>query len=185
MNLTGGQFKGIRLEIPPNTRPTLSKVRQSVFNMLCQFDFQNKTFLDMFSGSGIMGLEALSRGYKVLALEINSKNLQIIKKNYEKVKIKPNLILKNALSYKTDSKFEIIYLDPPWSLDYTPIIKKASTLLDNKGIIVVEHDNERQIDTQDIIKKNNLNLEIIKQKKYGRSLIDILSFRTEKELNIL
>ena len=80
MNLTGGQFKGIKIDIPNNARPTLSKVRQSIFNMLNQFEFENKSFLDMFSGSGLMSLEAISRGYNVLSIEINPKNVEIIKK---------------------------------------------------------------------------------------------------------
>ena len=65
MNLTGGQFKGLKIEVPNNTKPTLSKVRESVFNILFQYDLKEKKFLDLFAGSAIMGLEALSRGFIV------------------------------------------------------------------------------------------------------------------------
>lgn len=173
MNLTGGQFKGLKIDIPQNTRPTLSKTRQGVFNMLNRFEYNS--FFDMFSGSGLMGLEALSRGYSVMGLEINPKNFEIIKKNYKKINKNPNILLKNALNYKTDLKFDIVYLDPPWDFNYEPVIKKAKEILSINGVIVVEYDKERNIDIQKIIDDNNLNLKIIKSKKYGRSLVVILS----------
>ncbi len=185
MNLTGGQFKGIKIEVPKSARPTLNKVRQSVFNILVQYELKNKTFLDMFSGSGLMALEAYSRGFNVLALEIDKKTVEIIKKNYKKLTpaanqnndINPdfNILQKNALNFKTDKKFEIIYLDPPWSKDYSLIIKKAAEFLDENGIIIIESDNQRNIELEKIIKDNNLNLKIIKSKKYGRCLLDFLS----------
>ena len=129
MNLTGGQFKGLKIDIPQNARPTLSKTRQGVFNILNQFEYNS--FFDMFSGSGLMGLEALSRGYSVMGLELNPKNLEIIKKNYKKINKNPNILLKNALNYKTDLKFDIVYLDPPWDFDYEPVIKKAKEIRGN------------------------------------------------------
>ena len=141
--------------------------------MLNQFEYNS--FFDMFSGSGLMGLEALSRGYSVMGLEINPKNLEVIKKNYKKINKNPNILLKNALNYKTDLKFDIVYLDPPWDFDYEPVIKKAKEILSINGVIVVEYDKERNIDIQKIIDDNNLNLKIIKSKKYGRSLVVILS----------
>ena len=174
MYLTGGQFKGRKINIPKDARPTLSKVRESVFNMLQQFDLQDNTFLDMFAGSAVMGLEAISRGYEVFELEINPKTAMVIKKNYEKIKQKPNIIITDSLKYKTDNKFSVIYIDPPWQTNYEPIIKKAHSLLAQNGIIIVEYDNKSQIDISKIIFDLNINLEIIKSKKYGRCLIAIL-----------
>ncbi len=173
MYLTGGQYKGHKIETAKSARPTLSKNRESIFNILTQFSNYGDSFLDMFAGSAIMGLEALSRGYKVKELEINRKSAQIIKKNYEKLHLKPDLTICNALQY-IENKFDIIYLDPPWNYDYIPIIKKAAELLNPKGIIIVEHTNNQNI--EEIIKKENLNLEIVKSKKYGRCYIDFLSF---------
>ena len=76
MIVTGGSYKGMKIISPDEniTRPTLSKVRQGVFNTLFSMigDFDNKTFLDLFGGSGIMGLEALSRGFsEVVVCEKN------------------------------------------------------------------------------------------------------------------
>ena len=84
MIITGGKYKGRKVCAPDEkiTRPTLSKVRQGVFNTLFSIlgDFQGKTFLDLFGGSGVMGLEALSRGFEeVTVFEKNFKVAQILK----------------------------------------------------------------------------------------------------------
>lgn len=180
MYLTGGQFKGHKIEVPKNTKPTLSKVRESIFNMLQQFTFENNTFLDLFAGSGIMGLEAASRGYNSTELEISPTTAGVIKKNYEKIKQKPNITITDSLKYKTEKKFDIIYLDPPWDFDYGPVIKKAYTLLSKEGIIIVEYDKQKELNLEEIILKQNLNLKILKSKKYGRCLICIISRKCEE-----
>ena len=85
MNISGGKFKGQRVIAPDEriTRPTLSKVRMGLFNTLFSIlgDFDNLSFLDVYSGSGIMGLEAISRGFKtVTSFELNKKSALILKK---------------------------------------------------------------------------------------------------------
>ena len=173
MYLTGGQYKGHKIEVPQNTKPTLSKVRESIFNMLIQFELDGNRFLDMFAGSAIMGLEALSRGYSVKEIELNPKTAQIIKKNYEKINKKPDMTVCNALNFKSE-KFDIIYIDPPWNNDYSPIIIKAYELLNQNGIIIIEYDKQNDISINEILKTTQIPLNIIKSKKYGRCLIDIL-----------
>ncbi len=164
MYLTGGQFKGYKIETPKGARPTLSKVRESIFNMLDNIE-HGQTFLDMFAGSALMGLEALSRGYIVKEIELDRKTCEIIKKNYQKTGIKPDLTIGNALNYK-ERKFDIIYIDPPWNKNYKPIIVKALELLEDYGLLIVEHDN--------IIDFGEFPLLELKSKKYGRCLINIL-----------
>lgn len=176
MYLTGGQYKGSKIEIPKNARPTLSKVRESVFNILMPYYKNGNSFLDMFAGSGIMGLEALSRGYKVTEIEINPKTAKLIKKNYSKIKQEPNLIITDALNFKTNQKFDVIYIDPPWQENYEPIIQKATELISNKGIIVIEYDNIHKTNFTDVLAKNNSMLNILKSKKYGRVCLELLSF---------
>ena len=85
MIITGGKYKGRKILAPDEkiTRPTLSKVRQGVFNTLFSMigEFEEKSFLDLFGGSGIMGLEALSRGFEnVVVYEKNPKVAQVLKK---------------------------------------------------------------------------------------------------------
>ncbi len=172
MYLTGGQYKGRKIEVPANVKPTLSKVRQGVFNMLNQYEYS--TFLDMFAGSGLMGLEAVSRGYKVKEIELSAKNASIIKKNYQNISLKADITIANALNYKDDMKYDVIYIDPPWDMDYENIIKKAQNLLENDGILVIEFDENRHIDIQNILENINSPLNVLKAKKYGRCLISLI-----------
>ena len=165
MYLTAGQYKGIKIEVPKNVRPTLSKTRQGVFNMLFSIN-AGDSFLDMFAGSALMGLEALSRGYKVKEIEISKEAAEIIKKNYSKINVKPDLIVGDALKYNSE-KFDIVYIDPPWQNDYDSIINHAINLLKSDGVIVIEHEKELTISDK---------LKIIKSKKYGRSRITLVCF---------
>ncbi len=172
MYLTGGQYKGRKIEVPTNVKPTLSKVRQGVFNMLNQYEYNS--FLDMFAGSGLMGLEAVSRGYKVKEIELSAKNANIIKKNYQNIGLFADITIANALQYKDSAKYDIIYIDPPWDMDYEKIIKKAQDMLENDGIIVIEFDEQRHIDIQNILNNINSPLNVVKAKKYGRCLISLV-----------
>lgn len=174
MYLTGGQYKGHKIEVPKNVKPTLSKVRESVFNILMQYDLSDNKFLNMFSGSGIMGLEAISRGYDVKELEINSKTAQIIKGNYKKLKLTPNISVCDSLKYKTNDKYDVIYIDPPWDLDYSPIILKASELVSANGVILIEYDEKKNINIQTVLDELNIDINLVKSKKYGRCLIAVL-----------
>ena len=122
MIITGGKYKGRKIQAPDEkiTRPTLSKVRQGVFNTLFSLigEFENKTFLDVFGGSGIMGIEALSRDFKeVLVFEKNPKVAQVLKKNYSTLGLHPELKIGDSLKLleKLDRNFDVIYIDPPYN----------------------------------------------------------------------
>ncbi len=167
MIITAGKFKGRKITAPNEniTRPTLSKVRMSVFNTLQSLvEFQGRSFLDMFAGSGIMGLEALSRGFaNVTAIEKNPKAANIIKSNFKKFENPPKLIIADSLKTKLTQKFDVIYIDPP----YFAGIYEASlnAIKDNAvGIVILEHVTE--VDFQ--------GFEAIKQKKYGDKFITFL-----------
>lgn len=100
MNITGGKYNSLNIETAKfdNVKPTLSKVRQAVFNSLAtQGDFE--TFCDLFAGSGIMTFEAISRGFEVTSVEIDKKTAIFIKKNAEKHKIPINLINYDGIKF--------------------------------------------------------------------------------------
>ena len=167
MIITAGIYKGRKIESPDekNTRPTLSKVRMGVFNTLYSIigDFEGKSFLDVFGGSGIMGLEALSRGFsRVKVFEKNPKVAQILKKNYQTVGLKPDLTIGDStkLILKTDEIFDVVYIDPPYmSGIYEDILSKV------KGnIIIVEHSETIEFD----------GYEVLKQKNYGGKIVSFL-----------
>ena len=144
MIITAGKFKGRKITAPSEkiTRPTLSKVRMSVFNILYSIlgDFSEKSFLDVFGGSGIMGLEAISRGfYLVDVYEINKKSAQIIKENYIKLGLTPNLTIGDSIKLlkSTDKKYDVIYVDPPYESGiYEKILQNIKT-----GIVIAEHNS--------------------------------------------
>jgi 16S rRNA (guanine(966)-N(2))-methyltransferase RsmD len=168
MIITGGKYKGRKILAPDKeiTRPTLSKVRMGVFNTLFSIigDFDELSFLDVFGGSGIMGLEALSRGFNdVLVFEKNPKAAQIIKKNYTSLGLKPNLIIGDSLKLlkKIDKNYDVIYIDPPY---LSGIYDDTLNLLPPHSVVVVEH-------SEDISYKD---FSLIKEKNYGGKRISFL-----------
>ena len=132
MIITAGKYKGRKLITPDEniTRPTLSKVRMALFNTLqSMINFEDATFLDMFAGSGIMGLEALSRGFKsVTAIEKNPKVFKILKDNYNLIGETQNLIFGDSLKVVPDTFFDVVYIDPPY---FAEIYEQAFSVLKN------------------------------------------------------
>ena len=169
MIITAGKFKGRKIKAPDEniTRPTLSKVRMSVFNTLQSIiDFEGKSFLDMYAGSGIMGLEAISRGFKnATAIEKNNKVCSIIKANFKNFYQSPKLIIGDSIKIieKSDENFDVIYIDPPY---FSGIYEKSLEAVKSKvnEIIILEHVTD--IKFQDYT--------VIKQKKYGDKFITFL-----------
>lgn len=169
MIITGGKFKGRKIQAPDEkiTRPTLSKVRQGVFNTLFSLigEFEGKSFLDLFGGSGIMGLEALSRGFKnACVFEKNLKIAQVLKKNYLSLSLEPDLKIGDSLKLleKLDKNFDVIYIDPPYySGVYEEVFAKLSRLEMNDTIIIAEHSEPLTI----------VGFSLIKEKNYGGKLV--------------
>ena len=167
MIITAGIYKGRKIDSPDEkiTRPTLSKVRMGVFNTLYSIigNFEGKTFLDVFGGSGIMGLEALSRGFdRVKVFEKNPKVAQILKKNYQTVGLKPDLTIGDStkLVAKLDETYDVVYIDPPYmSGIYGDILSKVKG-----GIIIAEHSEAIEFD----------GYEVLKQKNYGGKMVSFL-----------
>ncbi len=171
MNITAGKYKGQKIIAPDEniTRPTLSKVRMSVFNTLqSMVDFESSSFLDMFSGSGVMGLEALSRGFsRVVMIEKNKKVFGIIKSNLKKFEngndIKVLLGDSIKMCSKFSKKFDIVYIDPPYfSGVYESSLEAAKSVC--SGIIILEH----------VVDVNFDGFNVLKQKKYGNKFITFL-----------
>jgi 16S rRNA (guanine(966)-N(2))-methyltransferase RsmD len=122
LKITGGLFKGRKLYFPPPTiRPTQNIVRQAVFN-ICQQHISDASFLDVFSGSGIMGIEAISRGANFVAfIDNNFQAISCIKKNISALNMQnktlPLLSDVSCLKKKLKSlSFDIVYIDPPYDL---------------------------------------------------------------------
>lgn len=183
MRIIGGTAKGTKLyTLEGNiTRPTLDRVKESLFNIL-QNEIRESIFLDLFSGSGAIGLEAASRGAKkVLLCDKEKKAIQIIQKNIEKTHLgsKVELYNKDFKTFlKTDlkEKIDIIYLDPPYETNYIfealEILLKQNNLKEDT-LIIIETDNEPKI----LKGLQKMNLEIKDIRKYGRASILFLNYK--------
>lgn len=175
MHITGGKFNSRKLISPKgdNVRPTLSKTRSAIFDTLHSLmDFEGKVFLDLFAGSGIMGLEAVSRGFeKSIAIEKDKKTFFTIKANYELLGLKPTVFWGDSIKkiVELNEKFDVIYIDPPYNANfYEPALAVIlnNNLLNNGGLIVLEHPVSLSI--------NMDKFNIIKQKKYSDKVITYL-----------
>ena len=169
MRIISGKYKGKKLDgfDINGTRPTMDRVKESIFGII-QNDIKNSVFLDLFAGSGSVGIEALSNGAKECYFVDNSKEaLKILNKNLEGVS--GGYIINN--DYKnflktTNNKFDIIFLDPPYKANLINkciniIIEKE--LLNDNGLIICEYETEHIDDVY----------ELIREKKYGSKSIKI------------
>lgn len=157
-----------------STRPTLDRVKESLFNII-QNDIEDTTVLDLFAGSGTIGIEFLSRRAKqVYFCDKSSKAVAMIEKNLEKTKLKEKAIVYNkdyidCINTVKNIKFDIIFLDPPYKEEFAlDAIEKISNLqlLKDDGIIIIETDEpERDINR---INNMNINYKIYDLRKYGR-----------------
>ena len=170
MIITGGKYKGQKITAPDEkiTRPTLSKVRMAVFNTLqSMIDFKEKNFLDMYAGSGIMGLEALSRGFNELtSIEMNKSVYKILKNNLDKYRLGKNIeiILADSIKYtkSTDKIFDVVYIDPPY---FSGIYEQSLNSVKNKAkLVILEH----------VTDVDFTEYEIIKQKRYGNKIVSFI-----------
>ena len=181
MRVISGKYKGKKLigfDID-GTRPTMDRVKESLFAMI-QNKIKNSIVLDLFAGSGSIGIEALSNGAKeCYFIDNNIELINIIKKNTNGIKDEVKIIngdYRNALELLRDSsiKFDIIFLDPPYKLnlinDSINRILKYN-LLNENGIIVCEYEKEKVF---------NDNLNLIKEKSYGSKNISIYSVKNVK-----
>ena len=183
MRIISGKARGTKLYTLDGTatRPTLDRVKESLFNII-QNDIEDSTVLDLFSGSGAIGLEFLSRGAKRAVLCDNSKDaIKIIKQNVQKTHFEEkaevyNMEFTKLVERLQNQKFDIIYIDPPYATDFIKIsLEKIIEyeLVNENTKIIVETDDETRILNQ--IEK--MNVEITDKRKYGRATIIFLKYR--------
>ncbi len=176
MKVNAGIYKHrvIKVTNLETTRETSDKVRQAIFNLIGQF-FHGGKALDLFAGSGSMGIEALSRGIEFVVFnDINKDALRIVKDNIESLKISDQVRLMNY-NYKEclerlDTKFDLIFLDPPYAMkDIEEIINNIikNNLLNDDGLIICEM-------AKDTIYKETNELYLLKERTYGIKKVIIL-----------
>jgi len=153
--IIGGSLRGSKLPFKENRsiRPTEGKTKETLFNWLLN-DLEGKTCLDMFAGTGSLGIEALSRGAKkVVFVEKQKKLADALKANLKRLKVYSSSQVLNANAFSIDFdnlpyKFDILFIDPPFrenliqrSLDFV----KSSNLLTPKALIYLECETELEL----------------------------------------
>jgi len=174
MRVISGKYKGRKINgfDIDGTRPTQDRIKESLFAMI-QEDLIDSICLDLFSGSGNLGIEALSNGADSCYFVDNNKEcVKIIKENLKDISNSYvlNMDYKEALdSFKNKNKFNIIFLDPPYNLECLDYILDKIIeydLLLEDGLIICEYE-------YDNFKEEYNSLELIKDKKYGYKNIRI------------
>lgn len=177
MRVIAGKAKGHKLKAPAGqaVRPTSDKIKGAVFNVLAHAVPLDR-FLDLFAGSGAIGIEAWSRGAEqVTFIEKDAKILQVLQANLNKVGYDQALVLHDdwqyALSKLSGQTYSVIYADPPFASDYYPLLMEriaASGLLAKRGILCLEHPSKMQLQPP-------APWCLFKYKRYGATAVTFLS----------
>lgn len=145
MRILGGSHKNQVIKVPKTARPTSAKIRESLFHIL-KNQIEGSCFLDLFSGSAIVGIEALSRGAnQVLFVEKDKAAIQVIRKNLKKLDLekKAEIFHMDALKAvkllcKKERTFDLIYIDPPYDLNITSLLPQLFPLLKKQSLLIFE-----------------------------------------------
>ena len=184
MRVIGGKFKGLKL-IPPNDlgiRPTSDRLKEALFSILeskkYNINIHNSSVIDICSGTGALGIEALSRGAKeVCFIDKDIKSIRIIQKNTSKLNINHEdkifiKIIKDEVTkalQKIDSIYDIVLIDPPYN---TNIINETLQDLKNYNLIKTHSYIFAESSNAEIFDFNGY--ELLDTKKYGKSKLTIL-----------
>ncbi|MGL6105353.1 16S rRNA (guanine(966)-N(2))-methyltransferase RsmD [Romboutsia sp.] len=177
LRVISGKVRGLKLNTPKNddVRPTTDRVKESLFNIINSYIIESD-ILDLFAGTGSLGIECLSRGAnKCIFVDISKESIAVINSNIKKARVENestvlSLDFKNAIDKLQIQKeqFDVIFMDPPYYKDmFIDALEKIdnTNLLKEEGIIVVEHD------TKHVFPDRVGRLEKTRDKKYGSTTL--------------
>ncbi len=191
MRIITGKAKGVRLATMAGdtVRPTTEMAKEGVFSAI-QFDLAEKSFLDLFAGSGQMGLEAISRGAKsAVFVDASEDSIKIIRKNVEKtgfhlqskvIRSEYGEFIKSA--GKRGMKFDFIFADPPYEKDLTPELVKRlvkAELVNPGGLMMLETAADA-LDEAKIPEGVRERIESIKQYKFSKCYVYFIRMKEEE-----
>ncbi|MBU3203210.1 16S rRNA (guanine(966)-N(2))-methyltransferase RsmD [Clostridium algidicarnis] len=185
MRIIAGVARGRKLLAPVNldTRPTLDRVKEAMFSMI-QLRIPNATTLDVFAGTGSLGLESVSRGAKECYLIDKSPvTFPLLKQNVENLKFQDKAYCLNMDSYealkrlgKSENKFDMIFIDPPYMKEMIPKaieLVHSNSLLAKGGLIVTK------IDSQEEIYEGNGFIILKDHRRYGNTTICFYDYKED------
>ena len=170
MRITGGLLRGRKVELPEGIiRPSMDRMRESIFAILG--DLSGKSFLDIFSGSGIIALEAASRGAAPIeAVEQDTKKCPVLLKNVSISPVRINCRFMAAELYikRARKHFNLIFCDPPFNYGFKNELLEMiakSPLMEKGSLLLLHRPKEEEI-------KTVIDLEPIDKREYGRSIVN-------------
>lgn len=184
MRVIAGSARRLLLKAPAgyDTRPTSDKVKETLFNILMPYIYTDTVFLDLYSGSGAIGIEALSRGAaRAVFVERGKDALSCIKENLnttgftDRARVMSSDVLTALHRLEGSEKFDIIFMDPPYGMDYEKAVLQylsTSGLAAEDCLIVIEASNETEFDYI-----SSLPYEIVKYKKYKNNCHLFLKYK--------
>lgn len=180
MRVISGTIRGKRLKEPSDysIRPTTDKVKESIFNII-QFDIEGRNVLDLFAGTGQLGIECLSRGADSVTFVDQSKEaISIVKQNLKTCGVEARVVQDDSIAFLSrGAKYDIIILDPPYAtnlLDKALEIINSVDILSEGGIIMCESAREKHMP--------ELKMPYFKRKEYNYGKVKLTTYG--KETNI-
>lgn len=175
MRVISGSAKGHRLKCIQglNTRPTGDRVKESVFNIIKNY-IPDAKVLDLFSGTGNLSIESLSRGAKsAVMVDNNPQCIKIINENLEHTRLndKSKVLKQDVISAikNINDKFDIIFMDPPYNKGHLiPVLNQIcnSDILNDDGLIVIERDKKDLLE--------DIAFDIVREEQYGETVVSFL-----------
>jgi 16S rRNA (guanine966-N2)-methyltransferase len=150
VRITGGEFRGRGLAVPPGARPTEGRVREALFSIWGD-RVEGARVLDLFAGSGVVGLEALGRGaLSAVAVDQNLRAVETLEANAGKLGERlleiRRLTLPAGLARLQAGAFDLVYADPPYNFNlYAELLEAVAPLLAVDGEVAAEHTSRREL----------------------------------------
>jgi len=182
VRIIGGKFKGRKLRSVrgTRTRPTSERTREAIFNIIA-FQVHDVNVLDLFAGTGALGIEALSRGAQsAVFIDISKPSLSILRENLAGLSVEGSTrVIRWDLAANLNcllsmpKAFDLVFMDPPYTKN---LIKPAldhlhtSQSLDSDARVIVEHSQREPVDPDPLL------FDIVDQRKYGKTLVSFLEY---------
>ena len=179
MRIIAGSLKRRTLKAPKGnlTRPTSNRAREAIFNLLfSRIDLEETDVLDLFSGTGALGFEALSRGARTVTfVELNARVMAVSRDNAENLGVTEDCVffrsdVMDYLKAYQGPSFDLVLADPPYELDGLPVLPdRVLPLLKEDGYFVLEHDRRHSFEEHPQLETS---------RSYGRTIVSVFQNKT-------